>query len=215
MLLFICSCASKQESITKIEQPIDEVQAPVVPEKQPGSLWSESNKSMFGDHKAKRIGDIVTVVISESSSATKSASTSTDRTTSASAGIPSFLGLENSVSSSLNMSNLMSANFANDFEGAGKTVRSGNLSASLTAQVVGLYPNGNIKIRGGKEVMVNNEVQIIYLTGIIRPVDITAANTVASTKVLNARITYTGKGAVADKQKPGWGTRIIDNVWPF
>ncbi|MGW8193918.1 MAG: flagellar basal body L-ring protein FlgH, partial [Desulforhopalus sp.] len=77
------------------------------------------------------------------------------------------------------------------------------------------YPNGQLKIRGGKEVMVNNEVQMIYLTGIIRPVDITAANTVLSSKVLNARISYTGKGSVSDKQKPGWMMRLLDNVWPF
>jgi flagellar L-ring protein precursor FlgH len=110
---------------------------------------------------------------------------------------------------------LISAEFSNDFDGSGTTSRKEDLTASLTTQVVGRYSNGQLKIRGGKEVMVNNEVQIIYLTGIIRPVDITAANTVSSTKILNARISYTGKGAISDKQKPGWGTRIIDNVWPF
>ena len=63
--------------------------------------------------------------------------------------------------------------------------------------------------------MVNNEVQIIYLTGIVRPVDITAANTVDSNKILNARISYTGRGPVADQQEPGWLTRTINHVWPF
>lgn len=63
--------------------------------------------------------------------------------------------------------------------------------------------------------MVNNEVQIIYLTGIIRPVDITAANTVNSDKILNARISYTGDGVLSDKQEPGWIMRSLDNVWPF
>ena len=85
----------------------------------------------------------------------------------------------------------------------------------MTTQVIGRYPNGNYKIRGGKEVMVNNEVQVIYLTGIIRPVDITAANTVDSNKILNARISYTGNGSVSDKQEPGWLMRTLDNVWPF
>jgi flagellar L-ring protein precursor FlgH len=63
--------------------------------------------------------------------------------------------------------------------------------------------------------MGNSEVQMIYLPGIIRPVDITAANTVSSTKILNARISYTGKGSVSDKQSPGWAMRFLDNVWPF
>lgn len=90
-----------------------------------------------------------------------------------------------------------------------------DLIASLTTQVVRVYPNGNLKIRGGKEVRVNNETQIIYVTGIIRPVDILADNTVDSNKVLNARISYTGKGAISDKQQPGWLMRTIDKVWPF
>jgi len=63
--------------------------------------------------------------------------------------------------------------------------------------------------------MVNNEVQIIYLTGIVRPVDITAANTISSDKILNSRISYTGKGVISDNQEPGWAMRILDNVWPF
>ena len=109
----------------------------------------------------------------------------------------------------------MTGNFSDTFDGTGTTTRKGNLTASLTTQVIERYPNGNLKIRGGKEVMVNNEVQIIYLTGIIRTVDITAANTIPSSKVLNARITYTGQGAIADKQKPGWLMRTLDNVWPF
>ena len=72
-----------------------------------------------------------------------------------------------------------------------------------------------MKIRGGKSVIVNNEEQIIYLTGIVRPKDVNADNTVNSKFILNAQIAYTGKGAISDKQKPGWMMRILDNVWPF
>ena len=90
--------------------------------------------------------------------------------------------------------------FSNNFEGSGSTSRKEDLTASITTQVISRYPNGQLKIRGGKEVMVNNEIQIIYLTGIIRPVDITSTNTVSSTKVLNARISYTGKGAISDTE---------------
>ncbi|MBP7518749.1 MAG: flagellar basal body L-ring protein FlgH, partial [Desulfobulbus sp.] len=84
-----------------------------------------------------------------------------------------------------------------------------------TTQVVEVYPNGNLKIRGGKSVTVNNENQIIYLTGIVRPYDVTADNTVDSGNILNAQIAYTGKGAISDKQKPGWLMRIFDTNWPF
>jgi flagellar L-ring protein precursor FlgH len=219
LLLTACAPTAQQPTIT-IQEPLEEIHEaePVIQEQ--GSLWQHSNRSMFSDRKAQNVGDIVTVLISESASASKKASTSTDRTSSMSAGIPNFFGLENASIFSgddpdIDLNNLVNAEFANEFDGNGSTSRKEDLVASLTTQVVGRYPNGQLKIRGGKEVMVNNEVQIIYLTGIIRPVDITAANTVSSEKILNARISYTGKGAISDKQKPGWAMRILDNAWPF
>lgn len=219
LCLLLTSCAQKQQQVISIQEPLEEIHdaEPVVTEA--GSLWQQGNRSMFSDRKARDVGDIVTVLISETASASKQASTSTGRSSNVSAGIPNLFGLENNAiwsgTNPVDLNNLISAEFSNDFDGSGTTSRKEALTASLTTQVVGRYPNGQLKIRGGKEVMVNNEVQIIYLTGIIRPVDITAANTVSSAKILNARISYTGKGAISDKQNPGWGTRIIDNVWPF
>ncbi|PID76628.1 MAG: flagellar biosynthesis protein FlgH [Deltaproteobacteria bacterium] len=219
LCVILAGCArDRQEVIIKIPDPLDETSAADENGKQPGSLWSKSNSSMFADHKARGVGDIVTVTIAESSSASKSASTSSNRSTNVNAGIPNFFGLEKNpyvVDSGVELGNLLGAKFDNSYKGSGNTVRSGKMSASLTTQVTGVCPNGNLKIRGGKEVMVNNEVQVIYLTGIVRPADITAANTIDSNKVLNARISYTGKGAVSDKQHPGWITRIVDNIWPF
>lgn len=218
-LLLLSSCGGKQYSkVVEIPEPLEEIQHPAEIPRSDGSLWSTHNNSMFSDHKAKNIGDIVTVTISEKASATKEATTESGKTSSWTAGIPNFLGLESSdfiTDSNLNLTNLINANVSNSFDGKGKTVRTDNLSASLTTQVVGRYPNGNLKIRGGKEVMVNSEIQIIYITGIIRPVDITAANTIDSEKILNARISYTGKGVISDKQEPGWLGRTIDYVWPF
>ncbi len=216
--LVLTSCAREYPQVVEIPEPLEEIQPRNQHTRNDGSLWSNGASSMFADHKARHVGDIVTVTISESSSATKEASTSTDRTSSYQAGIPNFFGLETKdwvTETGIDLSNIVNASGSNSFEGEGKTVRKGDLTASLTTQVIERYPNGNFKIRGGKEVMVNNEVQVIYLTGIIRPVDITAANTVDSTKVLNARISYTGRGVVSDKQKAGWMTRVLDNVWPF
>ncbi len=218
--LLLAACAQPQAPIISIQEPLEEIHdaTPVIHEA--GSLWQQGEQSMFSDRKAREVGDIVTVIISEKASASKQASTSTDRTTSMSAAIPNFFGLENSdifsgETPSVDLNNLVNAEFSNGFDGAGATTRKEDLSAYLTTQVVERYPNGQLKIRGGKEVMVNNEVQIIYLTGIVRPVDVTAANTVSSAKILNARISYTGKGSISDKQKPGWAMRVLDNVWPF
>ncbi len=217
--LLLTSCAAPKQPIVSVPEPLEEIHAPALNTNETGSLWQQNNQSMFSDRKARDVGDIVTVIISEQSSASKEASTNTGRSTSMSASIPNFFGLENSDifidPGAPDLENLVKADFTNNFDGSGTTTRKEDLTASLTTQVIGQYPNGQLKIRGGKEVMVNNEVQIIYLTGIIRPVDITAANTVNSTKVLNARISYTGKGALSDKQKPGWAMRMLDNVWPF
>lgn len=216
--LLITSCAPKNNNVGDIPEPLEEIQTPQQTTRTAGSLWSIRTVSLVSDHKAMNIGDIVTIVIAEKSSASRQATTSSDRDSNIQAGIPHLFGLENQefiTDSGLDMSALIQANFSNQFEGSGQTVRSGDLSASLSTQVVDVYPNGNLKVRGGKEVMVNNEVQIIYVTGIVRPVDITAANTVDSNKILNARISYTGRGPVADQQEPGWLTRTLDHVWPF
>jgi flagellar L-ring protein FlgH len=216
----LSGCAAPDKSQLVMQEPLEEIQEGVAEVTEAGSLWKDGNTSMFSDRKAREIGDIVTVLISEKASATKEAATSTKRTSNMSASIPNFFGLENddiwtSMHNPIDLENLVNADFANGFDGNGTTSRKEDLNASLTTQVVGRYPNGQLKIRGGKEVMVNNEVQIIYLTGIVRPVDINANNTISSAKILNARISYTGKGALSDKQEPGWAMRILDNVWPF
>lgn len=221
LLLFsilLTSCARPQDQIVNIPEPLEEIQTEATGATSNGSLWPGEQHSLYADHKARTTGDIVTVTISEKASASKEASTDSDRNSSISASIPNLLGLENSsavANSNLDLAAMVKADFANSFAGSGKTVRKEDLVASLTTQVIQVYPNGNLKIRGGKEVRVNNETQVIYLTGIVRPVDIMANNTIDSKHVLNARISYTGKGAISDKQNPGWLTRAIDNVWPF
>lgn len=217
--VLLCSCARPRENIVEIPEPLEENQPAIPSASSEGSLWPGEQHSLYADHKARTTGDIVTITISEKASASKEASTDSDRTSSVSASIPHFLGIENSDTMAQNpnidLANLIQADFANKYAGSGKTIRKEDLVATLTTQVIDTYPNGNLKIRGGKEVRVNNETQVIYLTGIIRPVDIMANNTIDSQHVLNARITYTGKGTVSDKQNPGWMTRLVDNVWPF
>jgi len=219
LAILLTSCARQpHEQVVNIPEPLEEIQTDASRPSSDGSLWPGEQHSLYADHKARTTGDIVTITISEKASASKEASTDTSRDSSISASIPNLLGLEKSsavADSKLDLEALIKAEFANSFEGAGKTVRKEDLVASLTTQVIEVYPNGNLKIRGGKEVRVNAETQVIYLTGIVRPVDIMANNTIDSKHVLNARISYTGKGALSDKQEPGWLTRVVDNVWPF
>ncbi|PID76207.1 MAG: flagellar biosynthesis protein FlgH [Deltaproteobacteria bacterium] len=221
VFLFLNSCSTKPPAPIIPQEPLEVVAPQITKKQEAGSLWSDKNTSMFVDRTGHNIGDIVTVLISESASASKAATTSTDRSSNMKASLANFFGLENldfwkeGPTKPIDLSNLVNATMSNTFAGNGKTTRQEDLTASLTTQIIEKYPNGQLKIRGGKEVMVNDEVQIIYLTGIVRPVDITAANTVSSERILNARISYTGKGAISDKQGPGWAMRVLDTLWPF
>jgi flagellar L-ring protein precursor FlgH len=214
----LTGCGSANRDTAVVPEPLEEPVAIDPKPQSPGTLWNGDEGSWVSDIKARRVGDIVTVIIAEKAKASKQASTATDRSSSMSAGISSLFGFEKGLEEknpNLDTSALVEANFDNQFSGSGKTTRSEDLAATLTTQVVDVYPNGNLKIRGGKSVTVNNENQIIYLTGIVRPFDVTADNTVDSGNILNAQIAYTGKGAISDKQKPGWLMRIFDTSWPF
>ncbi len=201
----------------------DPMAAMVLPENRPsnnGSLWDDNGtlSEMFISAKARRVGDIVTIKIVENSKATNNATTKTERTTAMSVGLTNFFGLENKFPSGSNFFNPFSpvqSDYGSEFDGAGSTARSGALTAYITARIIQILPNGNLVIEGNREVRVNNENQIITLTGIVRPRDISPANTVQSTFIADARISYSGSGVLNDQQRPGWLVRILDNIWPF
>jgi flagellar L-ring protein precursor FlgH len=170
------------------------------------------------DHKARRKGDIVTILIAEQASASKQASTGTSRKASTTAGIPKLMGLETSMTGIRNwmdLANLISASSESKFDGTGSTTRNENLSATITAKVVEVLPNGNLMIAGRRNVLVNNEDQLIVVEGTVRSRDISPDNIVSSAQVADARITYSGNGVVSDQQKPGWLTTIFGKIWPF
>jgi flagellar L-ring protein precursor FlgH len=205
--------------MVEMEPLLEEHPLPVAEKpKTSASLWTDSHGSLFEDIKARRVGDIVTVAIYESASASKEASTSTGRSSSASADITKFFGLETDIANinkSIDPASLIKAGYKSDFEGSGSTSRKENLIATLTAVVVEVYSNGTMKIEGKKKVTVNSEKQIIRLTGIVRSRDISPQNIIDSKYILDADIAYTGKGVVSDKQRQGWLVRILDNVWMF
>jgi flagellar L-ring protein precursor FlgH len=174
--------------------------------------------TMFINAKARHVGDIVTIKIVETSSATNKAATDTDRNTSLAVGLNSFFNLEDRFSSSSKFFNPFApvdSSYQGAFAGSGSTARSGALNAYITARIIQILPNGNLIIEGNREVRVNNENQVITLTGVVRPRDISAQNLIQSTYIADAKISYSGSGIVNDQQRPGWLTRILDNIWPF
>jgi flagellar L-ring protein precursor FlgH len=183
-----------------------------------GSLWQASSGGLVEDFKARAKGDTVTVVITEQASASKSATTSTARTTALSAGVPNFMGLETNmtgINKWMDLSKLLTADTSSKYDGSGSTTRKENLNATLTARVVDVLANGNLLIEGRRNVMVNHEDQIIVLEGTVRPKDISPDNIVNSAQIADARIIYSGKGIISDRQQPGWLMNIVDYVWPF
>jgi len=195
-----------------------------------GSLWQVHNSLnvMFMDTKSRNVGDIVTVEIDESAKASNKANTETGRTSSLEAGIEKLFGLEdwwqNQMLPKINNDFPRIDPFGNPsvkgsmkskFAGDGATTRSGTLSAFITCRVVDVMPNGNLEIVGTREVMVNNENQLIILSGVIRPRDISDQNVIMSTFISDAKIAYSGSGIVDDRQRPGWLANLLNNVWPF
>ncbi len=216
----MAGCAMPVEKIAVPEvEPSEQLALLPAQPQSPGSLWTGSRPALVADRKGRTVGDIVTVAIFEKASASKEASTSTGRDSKVSADITKLLGIEKKLPGMFNLgmdpTDLLNAKASNSFSGSGKTSRTEDLVASLTTQIVQIYPNGNLRIAGNKTVTVNNEMQIVKLSGIVRETDISPANVVDSKNILNARITYNGQGVISDKQKPGWLVRSLDAVWPF
>lgn len=189
--------------------------APVASE---GSLWTDgSSKGLFGDMRAMQVGDLVTVRISEKPTGKLSAKTQTSRDSSIQAGIPNLLGVMESYGNnhSLDNDSMFKANFKPSFKGEGSNSRDGELDAYITARVIQVLSNGNLRILGRQDIKVNRETQHITVSGIIRPEDINTNNEVQSTYIADARIEYSGDGPIADKQRPGWLMRVLDRIWPF
>ncbi|MSN25024.1 MAG: flagellar biosynthesis protein FlgH [Geobacter sp.] len=183
-----------------------------------GSIWQASAGGLTEDLKAHRRGDILTIVITETASASKEAKTDTSRGSSVNAGIPNFMGLQTAGLLKNNigdLSKLISASVDSSYKGSGSTSRAENLKATMTAKVIDVLPNGNMLIEGRRNIKVNNEDQEIILEGTVRPRDIGADNVINSIYIADARISYAGRGIISDRQSPGWLMNIIDKVWPF
>jgi flagellar L-ring protein precursor FlgH len=180
------------------------------------SLYSDSNANLFlfRDLKARSVGDILTIRIVESATATNSANTSTQRSGDVSVSAPALAGLEKGASA-LNFSNILQGGSAINFAGNGTTSRSGQLEAFVSARVTEVLPNGDLMIEGVKEVVVNRERQILSIRGIVRSYDVAPTNVVLSTALANMEVQFNGRGVVSDANRPGWFARILQIIAPF
>jgi flagellar L-ring protein precursor FlgH len=160
-------------------------------------------ESLYSDVRAAEVGDIVTIIIMEKTLASNSSRLDTEKDS------KFFTEGEGSGPIDFVRPFSLSANIGREHEGAGITERAGSIVGKMAAVVVGRSPNGNLEIKGEREIVINDEKEILTLTGTVRPQDISTGNVVYSTDIANTRILYRGKGLVSSGSKPGIISRIV------
>ena len=182
------------------------------------SLWhEETTRSMFADKKAFAIGDLLTILVQENSTATKDNSTKTAKKSGADASIATFL-YSPAASGLLTHNGQMPAlkfNASSDFDGGGSINNKEQLIAKIPVRVVDVLPNQNLVVEGTRHTSFSGETQDIVLRGVVRTEDIAANNTIFSYNVADATIRFINKGTVTDSQRKGWFTRLWDKITPF
>lgn len=234
----LTACSSKMDQISNIGKapPLNEVSNPVehvdykpvtwpLPETQApeqeyaGSLWQQGSRHFFRDQRAARVGDIVRVKIEIQDRAELDNETTRERRNSETLGAPKLFGLEDAlyglIPGGQDPASLLSIDGRNVNEGTGTVEREERIETQVAAIVTQLLPNGNMVVKGSQEIRVNFEVREVSVAGVIRPEDINSDNTIDSTKIAQARISYGGRGQITDVQQPRWGNQVIDILSPF
>jgi flagellar L-ring protein precursor FlgH len=223
ILLLLSGCSSEPKrdiNYAPVRAP-----APAVAAESNGSIYMSGHKiAWFEDIRAHRVGDILTVMLSESTSAKKAAKTSTGRTSDNNITSPTVLGSALSFTApgviplASHTDNNLGFSLASDhsFEGEGSSTQSNDLTGNVTVTVIEVLPNRNLMIRGEKRLGINQGNEYVKLSGIIRPQDITPQNTIESFRIADVTIIYNGDGHVADSGSPGWLSRLFSgDLFPF
>ncbi|MDX8396552.1 MAG: flagellar basal body L-ring protein FlgH [Mariprofundaceae bacterium] len=219
--LLASGCAPTAKSITQdknfdlIEKAMN---TPRPDNTQGGSLWNNTGSTMFTDPKAQAVGDLVTILVQENASATRSIGTKKSKKTGHKSGMSALLGFETSLSDknpNFKPSTALDLSNEKSFDGSGETSNSDTLTASVAAIVTEVFPNGNMRVMGRRQVTINAQPQKLTFSGIIRAMDIAADNSIPSSKVAQAVVSYGGGGDLASVVHEGWLSQTLDTVWPF
>ncbi|HYK88159.1 MAG TPA: flagellar basal body L-ring protein FlgH [Acidobacteriota bacterium] len=217
-MLILCGCGPKKAAVTdptRLETFVRQAKASARPvPSAEGSLWvaASPRSDLFSDFKARFVNDVVTIRVVETTQADVSADNKNSKSSSATNGFDAMFGLEKKIKE---LPNVVSGKGSSSFEGKGSTTRATTLQTTLTARVIDVLPNGNLVVEGMREVRVNNENQTVYLTGIVRPEDISRGNVVPSSAVAQMVVRVHGRGAVSQPLRPGWLYQILSGILPF
>ena len=180
-----------------------------------GAIYQAGREVVLAENPvAHHIGDIVTIVLNEQTAAQKSATTSTSKDTTVTLPAPTIIGKGVSIKGVPILDNSM--NNATKFQGQGASAESNSLTGYLTATVLKVLPNGNLFIAGEKQIGLNQGNEYVRVTGVVRPIDLAADDSIPSFRVASAHITYSGKGAINDANAQSWLARFFNSPWaPF
>ncbi len=227
ILLIFSGCAAKSVDPTIAMKPPAYVEQLPSKEKEAsfsneGSLFGRGDNPLFSDRKAMNVNDLVTVVIDEnimqSSSSQKSLSKNTNDKLGG--GIFAGNGGNGAVSSAMNKLNgftniSFGTDSQNSFSAKGDNTRNEKFTTTISARVIKILNNGNYFIAGSREMLINGEKQIIQISGVIRPYDIDQTNTISSKYIADAKILYKTEGSMDINSHKGWGTKLVESIWPF
>ncbi|MGF1639699.1 MAG: flagellar basal body L-ring protein FlgH [Rhodospirillales bacterium] len=193
--------------------------SPQIPDDNPNSLWRAGAKAFFKDIRAKEVGDILTIRLSLDDKAKMENKTNRGRNDGEAQGVPAILGYETKLAkifpSAVNPDELLAFKTKHNTEGDGKIDRKEEIEVTFAAIVTQVLPNGALAIMGRQEVRVNFELRELLLTGVVRPQDIDADNSISDERIAEMRVAYGGRGTLSDLQQPRWGTQIWDILFPF
>jgi flagellar L-ring protein precursor FlgH len=186
---------------------------------QPNSLWHPGSRAFFKDQRAVKVGDILTVKINITDAADVKNETNATRTAQDQVAMPNVFGLETTLGKVLpgayNPASAVSTTTNSAQDGKGEVKRNESIVTDMAATIIQKLPNGNLVIQGTQEILVDNEMRQLDVRGIIRPEDIASDNTITHDKIADARITYGGKGQLADIQQARYGSQLLDVLSPF
>jgi flagellar L-ring protein precursor FlgH len=204
----------REQAVMPLAAPRDEPRAASA-----NSLWRTGAREFFADQRAAKVGDIVTVLIEIDDSAKTTNQTTTSRQNDITAGVPHLLGLESTIAKVLpkafDPANALGTSTKTDQAGSGAITRAEKISLTIAAVVTAVLPNGNLVIQGTQEVRTNADLRELTVAGIVRPEDISSANTIRHTQIAEARISYAGRGDIARLQKTPAGQALVEKFWPF